>query len=165
MTSPKSSSKLNSFLRFLELAYRIIALCYVSLFHEDHSTDAHQTFHRCSWYYSAGYLSKKPFGSISPSAESNFEVFGGSFWDMIQYFLKTIQLFHIKLFTDILGITLKVTSTNRSFCSISLSAGSHFEVFWGTHFGAWFFISWISFNSFTPNILQMFLGWLWRLSH
>ena len=111
------------------------ALCYVSLFHGNHSVDAHPIFYRCSWYYSSGYLSKKPFGSISLSTESNFEVFGGSFWDMIQYFLRAIQLFHIKHFTDILGITLRVTSPKRSFCSSSLSAGSHFEVFWGTRFG------------------------------
>ena len=165
MTSPKSSSRLNSFLTFswISISHNRIVLCFSISWGPFNWW--HQTFHRCSWYYSAGYLSKKPFGSISSSAESNFEVFGGSFWDMIQYFLKTIQLFHIKIFTDILGITLKVTSTNRPFCSISLSAGSHFEVFWGTHFGAWFFISWISFNSFTSNILHMFLGWLWRLSH
>ena len=130
------------------------ALCYVSLFHGNHSVDAHAIFYRCSWYYSSGYLSKTPFGSISLSAESNFEVFGGSFWDMIQYFfraiqlfhikhftdilgitLRAIQLFHIKHFTDILGVTLRVTSPKRSFCSSSLSAGSHFEVFWGTRFG------------------------------
>ena len=51
---------------------------------------------------------------------------------MLLFFLRTIQLLHINVFTDAVGITMRVTSLKKSFCSISPSTGSHFEVFCGS---------------------------------
>ena len=45
------------------------------------------------------------------------------------YFLRTVQYFHIGICTDVLGITTMITSVQRSFCSMSLSVGSHVGLF------------------------------------
>ena len=79
---------------------------------------------------------------------------------MFLYFMGTIQLMHIQFFTDVLGITLQVTSLKN------LLAASPFLLkailrYLGVHFGIWSSISWEPFNCFTSNILQIFLVLPW----
>ena len=62
--------------------------------------------------------------------------FVGSFWCMFVYFLKTVQYFHMKVFTDVLSITLMVTTLKLSNHIIYLSAWCHFGVFCTRCFGA-----------------------------
>ena len=66
---------------------------------------------------------------------------GELFWVLFCPFLCIVILFGVPLFienheiassyvfTDVLGITQRVTSLKKPFCSISPSAGNHFEVF------------------------------------
>ena len=42
------------------------SLFYVPAFLENHSIASHQTFYRCSWYYSEGYLTRKTFSQHLP---------------------------------------------------------------------------------------------------
>ena len=65
---------------------------------------------------------------------------------ILLYFFKKI-IFHVALFlenhaialhhlfTDVLGITQRLTSRKEPFCSLSPSAGRHFEIFWGSFWG------------------------------
>ena len=71
---------------------------------------------------------------------------------MFVYFLEIIQLLHISFFTDLFGITQRVTSLKRPFYSISSSAGSHLEVFWGS-FWVVLFHSWEAFHILFYEIL------------
>ena len=48
------------------------------------------------------------------------------------YFLRIIQLLHIKFFTNILSITLRITSLKKNIRRISNFVGSHFGIFWGS---------------------------------
>ena len=71
---------------------------------------------------------------------------------MFLYFLETIQLLHINFFTDVFGITQRVTPLKRPFYSISSSAGSHLEVFWGSYWVT-LFHSWEAFHILFYEIL------------
>ena len=57
------------------------------------------------------------------------------------YFLRTVQYFHIGICTDVLGITTMITSVQRSFCSMSLSVGSHVGLF-STNLRHFYFLFW-----------------------
>ena len=63
---------------------------------------------------------------------------------LLGYFLKTIRLLHINF--------LKVTSLKKPFHSISLSAGSHFELLWGYLWGmllySWELLPVLSYETF-----------------
>ena len=66
---------------------------------------------------------------------------------MLLFFWRTIQLLHINFVIDVVGISLRGTSLESPFHSISLSAGSHFEVFWDS-FWAMFLYYWRFIPSF-----------------
>ena len=51
---------------------------------------------------------------------------------MFLYFLKTVQSFHIKIFTSVFGITLTITYSKNLFHSLTSPAGSCFGLFWGS---------------------------------
>ena len=88
--------------------------------------------HECCWYYSEGYLTKKPFHSISLSAESHFKVFWVSFWGMLLYFLRTASHFVLWNFvfcTDVLCITLVVKVLRK--ISHHVSCFGHYETYFG----------------------------------
>ena len=63
---------------------------------------------------------------------------------LLRYFLKTTRLLHINF--------LKVTSLKKPFHSISLSAGSHFELLWGYLWGmllySWELLPVLSYETF-----------------
>ena len=60
---------------------------------------------------------------------------------MLLFFWRTIQLLHINFVTDVVGISLRGTSLESPFHSISPSAGSHFEVFWGSFWAMFLYFS------------------------
>ena len=66
---------------------------------------------------------------------------------MLFFFWRSIQLLHINFVTDSVGISLRGTSLESPFHSISPSSGSHFEVFWGL-FWAMFLYFWGVIPSF-----------------
>ena len=51
---------------------------------------------------------------------------------MFLYFMRIIKWLHIILFTDVVGITLRVTSLTKPFHRISSFVESHFEIFWAS---------------------------------
>ena len=75
--------------------------------------------------------------------------------------MRTIQLMHIKLFTDVLGITQQVTFLKNLLAASPLLLKAILR-YLEAHFGIWSSISWKPFNCFTSNFLQIFLVLPWR---
>ena len=60
---------------------------------------------------------------------------------MLLFFWRTIQLLLINFFTDVVGISLRGASPESPFHSISPSSGSHFEIFWGSFWAMFLYLS------------------------
>ena len=106
----------------------------------------YELLYRCLWHYFDGHYTKIFIHIIYVSTGGQFVVFLEPLsWCMFLYFLRTVQYFLMKFCTDVLSITLPVT-TLKLFYIISFSL---LETICG-YFGA---------------NLGVFCGLFWRLSH
>ena len=89
-------------------------------------------------------ITHKKTQSMAFSAGGHFGLLLGSFWCMFQYFLRNVQFFLMKFYTDILGI-------------YSLTVNTLFLFFMpcphGTHSGVCSTISWELLNIFSWNFV------------
>ena len=71
-----------------------------------HSSFSWGRFNISSWYFVKMFLVSLRYKnhSVALSAGSHFGLFLGSFYCIFQYFLRTVQHFLLKFYTDVLGI-------------------------------------------------------------
>ena len=80
-----------------------------------------KNFNKRSWYYSYGYLTKKPLCSISSSARSHFQVFWGLILRCFQLYLESCPILSYEICIDAFCINLIVNAVRKisqhgSFC-------------------------------------------------